>query len=224
MRRLNVSILVVLSAYALAGAAQAADMPLRGSLDAFEVREFLSPWYVRGDVGYWFSTKSSGSTPSISDVGAVDFGIGYRGTGWRADVTSSYAFQPHANISPFGTPDMRARINVIATLFNGYVDLGTWYGVTPYVGAGLGFSYMRPIQFASVSLPPSLASNSGTFDLSWDVTAGFSFPITRNFLIDSSYRYLHVGSPKTDFPGVGTLDWGAMNFHEIRTGFRYLID
>ncbi len=108
MRRLNVSILVVLSACALAGAAQAADMPLRGSQEAFAVREFVSPWYVRGDVGYWFSTKNGGS-PSYSDVAALDFGIGYRGVGWRADVTTSYAFQPHANISPFGTPDIRAR-------------------------------------------------------------------------------------------------------------------
>jgi len=224
MRPLNVSVLVVLSACTLAGAAQAADMPLRGSQEPFEVREFISPWYVRGDVGYWFSANSSGSTPSFSDVGAVDFGIGYRGAGWRADVTTSYAFQPHANMNPLGTPDIRARINVLATLFNGYLDLGTWYGVTPYVGGGIGFSYLRPIQFSSVSLPPSQATNPGSFDFSWDVTAGFSYPLTRNFLIDSGYRYLHVGSPKTVFPGIGTLDWGPMNFHEIRTGFRYLID
>src|SRR5689334_8232718 len=115
MRRLDVSVLVVLSACALAGAAQAADMPLRGSQEPFEVREFISPWYVRGDVGYWFSANSSGSTPSFSDVGAVDFGIGYRGAGWRADVTTSYAFQPHANMNPLGVPDIRARINVLAT-------------------------------------------------------------------------------------------------------------
>jgi opacity protein-like surface antigen len=223
MRRLNVSTLVVLSACALAGAAQAADMPLRGSQDAFAVREFISPWYVRGDVAYWFSTNSGGSSPSFSDVAAVDVGIGYRGVGWRADVTSSYAFQPHANISPFGTPDIRARINVFATLFNGYYELGTWYGLTPYVGGGLGFSYLRPIQFASVSLPNG-SNNPGTYDLAWDMTAGFSYPLSRNFLIDAGYRYLHVGSPKTVFPGVGTLDWGGMNFHEIRTGFRYLID
>ena len=31
-----------------------------------------------------------------------------------------------------------ATINSIASLVNGYVDLGTWHGVTPYVGAGLG--------------------------------------------------------------------------------------
>ena len=90
-------------------------------------------------------------------------------------MTTSYAFQPHANLSPLGTPDLRARINVLATLFNGYLDLGTWYGVTPYVGGGIGFSYLRPIQFTSVSVPPSVASNSGTFDFSWDLTVNATF-------------------------------------------------
>lgn len=28
-------------------------------------------------------------------------------------------------------------------LFNAYVDLGDWFGVTPYVGAGVGLSYVR---------------------------------------------------------------------------------
>ena len=26
-------------------------------------------------------------------------------------------------------------------LFNGYLDLGTWYGITPFVGVGAGLSF-----------------------------------------------------------------------------------
>src|SRR6185437_8650685 len=28
-------------------------------------------------------------------------------------------------------------------LANGYVDLGSWYGITPFVGAGVGVAYNR---------------------------------------------------------------------------------
>ena len=28
-------------------------------------------------------------------------------------------------------------------MVNGYVDLGTWSGITPYVGAGVGFAYNK---------------------------------------------------------------------------------
>ena len=37
----------------------------------------------------------------------------------------------------------RGNIASYVTMFNGYADLGTWYGVTPYVGAGVGFAYNK---------------------------------------------------------------------------------
>lgn len=226
---LNVSVIVVASAGLFAPAVQAADLPIAGP-GPLVVSEFVSNWYLRGDVGYQFSASSGTSNPpftgsSYSDVGVIDFGVGYR-AGWlRGDVTASYLFQPHfTGSTAAASPDVTARINVIATLFNLYVDLGNWYGFTPYIGGGAGFSWMSPTQFNAVSLPVAGAINAGTYDFSWDVTTGFSYAITRQFLIDTSYRYLHIGTPKTDIAGYGTIYYGSMDAHEFKTGFRYMID
>ncbi len=229
MRQLNVSVIVLASACMLAPAAKAADLPAGGP-QAFRVDEFVSNWYLRGDVGYQFSASGSDTNApfigsQFTDSGTIDFGIGYR-AGWlRADVTSTWLFEPwFYGSTTRAQPDVKARMNVIATLFNLYADLGTWYGFTPYIGGGAGFSWMRATEFQSISMPPSASNNSGDFDLSWDLTVGFSYAVSRQFLIDTSYRYLHIGTPKTEMVNFGPLDFGSMDAHEFKTGFRYLID
>jgi opacity protein-like surface antigen len=230
MRHLSISAVVVASACLLApAAAQAADLPIGGPRP-LAVDEFVSNWYLRGDVGYQFSASSGTSNPpftgsSYSDAGVIDFGIGYR-AGWlRADVTSSWVFEPHfTGSTAAANPDVTARVNAISTLFNVYVDLGNWYGLTPYVGGGAGFSWLRPTGFNAVTLPVVGAISRDTIDFSWDLTAGFSYAVTRQFLIDTSYRFLHVGTPRTDIAGFGTIDYGSMDVHELKTGIRYLID
>lgn len=229
MRRLTAAAIIA-SVSALGGVAQAADLPFTAP-PAYVVSEVHSGWYVRGDIGYQFS-GSTGTTDapftdsSYGDVGVIDFGIGYRATGWlRGDVTSSYAFQPRFTGDTAGHPmSVTARINVVSTLFNIYADLGSWYGLTPYLGAGMGFSWMRPTEFAATTLPTGGAISSGTIDLSWDLTAGFSYALSRQFVIDTSYRFLHVGTPRTNIANFGAIDYGSMDVHEFRTGFRYMID
>jgi len=41
------------------------------------------------------------------------------------------------------TPLVNAHINRTSLIANGYFDLGNWWGVTPYVGAGIGVSYLQ---------------------------------------------------------------------------------
>jgi opacity protein-like surface antigen len=41
------------------------------------------------------------------------------------------------------TPDITATLNRTTPMLNAYVDLGNWWGFTPYVGAGIGFSYLQ---------------------------------------------------------------------------------
>ncbi len=41
------------------------------------------------------------------------------------------------------TPFTEGSLNRTSGFVNGYVDLGNWYGVTPYIGAGLGVSYLQ---------------------------------------------------------------------------------
>ncbi|ATQ69339.1 MULTISPECIES: outer membrane protein [Methylosinus] len=50
-----------------------------------------------------------------------------------------YAYDPNETCQARTTGNMSR----ITGLFNAYVDLGNWFGLTPYVGAGVGASYVR---------------------------------------------------------------------------------
>ena len=229
MRHLSVSVIIVASSGLLSLAVQAADLPIGGPTP-YAVTEFVSNWYLRGDVGYQFSASGGTSDPPFTssqwgDAGVLDLGIGYR-AGWlRGDVTTSWSVQPRFTGDTPGRPgNVTAKFDVVSTLVNVYADLGNWYGFTPYVGGGVGFSWMRQFQFSSATLGGPTDASLDTVDFSWDVTAGVSYQITRQFLIDTSYRFLHVGTPNTSNPPFGTIDYGSMDVHELKAGFRYLID
>ena len=46
--------------------------------------------------------------------------------------------------------------DTLTVLVNGYVDFGTWYGFTPYLGAGVGISYLRTGDYTVASLGNAL--------------------------------------------------------------------
>jgi opacity protein-like surface antigen len=57
-----------------------------------------------------------------------------------ADPTTLYGVAPDPSQC---TPQQSASLQKNLLLANGFIDLGTWYGVTPYVGAGIGAAYIR---------------------------------------------------------------------------------
>jgi opacity protein-like surface antigen len=230
MRRFILSAVIAASG---TGLAQAADLPFPGASQPLVATEFASNWYLRGDVDYRFYDSPGGGvsgvnfeSSSIANNAAFDAGIGYKADWFRVDVTAGYGIRPHF----FGTLDggqtsVQARLTAITTLVNGYFDLGTWWGLTPYIGAGIGFSWMRPSEFVwAFPIPNVPVTAASTFDLAWAAMAGVSYPLGRNLLVDAGYRFLHIGSPKMNLGGLGNIDLGDMSAHEVRVGLRYMVD
>ena len=111
----------------------------------------------------------------------VEAGAGYQINQWfRTDATYTYYGSQPVNgygtiscITSLSPIDDQATGNVIATgvntnvcstkestsvqknlfLANGYVDLGTYWGVTPYIGAGVGTAYLNASQTVNVFNP-----------------------------------------------------------------------
>ena len=50
-----------------------------------------------------------------------------------------YLYDPNETCTPYVT----AHLNRTTPMFNAYLDLGHWWGFTPYVGAGVGMSYLQ---------------------------------------------------------------------------------
>ncbi len=64
--------------------------------------------------------------------------------GRNANVASpggaaGFLYNPNETCTPYVT----AHLNRTTPMFNAYIDLGNWWGFTPYVGAGIGISYLQ---------------------------------------------------------------------------------
>jgi len=120
--------------------------------------EDFGGWYLRGDIGFsnqrvkrLSNVLDAGNTTSVQNLGfntagIFGLGLGYKVNNWfRADVTGEYRgnsqfFGTDLISFPggFGAHTYHATKSESLALANAYVDLGTWWGVTPFVGAGAG--------------------------------------------------------------------------------------
>ena len=182
-----------------------------------------SGWYIRADVGvgiddsYAFrstldaTNPSGGAAPPISRVfsnvgGSAIFGlgVGYQINNWfRADITGEYrtgasyragvAYVAGCGAS-FCLDTYNANYWKAVGLVNGYVDLGTWWGLTPFVGAGVGFAYSGMNGLTDNGLGNGFAADTKKTSFAWALHAGVGYAITERLKLEASYRYLNTGT------------------------------
>jgi opacity protein-like surface antigen len=191
-------------------------------------------WYLRGDVAYRFGAISGASAApgfidptdsKISSSMAGGIGGGIKTEWLRTDVTLEYG-SPMKYDGMIATPsDVTAKISALTGLFNAYLDLGTWYGLTPYIGAGAGASYVRAYDYSSALAPPFAGDLSHS---QWKFTyagmAGVGYAISRNSMIDIGYRYINFGDVTTGSDAFGAMTFKNVAAHEIRVGLRWSFD
>jgi opacity protein-like surface antigen len=214
--------------------AHAADMPLPAPQIVYQQAPCCDTgrWYLRGDVGVGVQTFSSfdhGQTNSvfvwpaswtivqkdIQDTAIFGMGVGYAWNSWlRFDVTGEYRtkagfkatgryteFCGGANCFDINTGNVSSAV----FLANAYVDLGTWWCLTPFIGAGVGGArnMISGVQDQGIigsngTVGFGFTSNdSSQWNLAWDVTAGLTYNVNDNLKIDLSWRFLNMGSPQT---------------------------
>lgn len=94
----------------------------------------------------------------------------------------------------------------LTVMANGYYDIETSSGITPYVMAGAGI----------LNTDVSWSSDTDT-SFAWQVGAGLGFKIDENLTFDVGYRYLRPEGLQS--PGNGNdVDWET---HNILAGIRY---
>ena len=173
--------------------------------------------------GYISSSASQAfNNTTLSPFGMVDVGAGYRFNDWfRVDGTFEY--RGGANLqslytltdpaSPiYGGPAQnadfyRADVSSYVGLVNGYVNVGSWFGISPFIGAGLGVADNKVGGFTDQNLAfadySALGASGGYFGngsktaFAWALMAGLDFNVSRNLKLEFSYRYLNYGSIAT---------------------------
>ena len=193
-----------------------------------------SGWYLRGDVGYnWGRLDGAASAlgftdPTENSLGGgvvVGAGAGIKSQWLRTDVTVDYRL-PLKYEGTIATPgDVTAKISATSALFNGYIDLGTWYNITPYIGAGAGAAYLRAFDYTSALAPPFTGDTSHTqWNFSWAVMAGFGYVVAPDLMVDLGYRYIDFGDVKTANDSFGKMTFQNVAAHELRLGLRWSFD
>jgi len=207
-------------------------------------------WYIRGDMDHHWSkfrgadyitygpppgtnTFDSGKLKGAFSLGG---GVGYQvNNHFRVDFTGDYWFKSDFRGSTSGTAGPGcappgpcfstevSKMSALLLLANAYADLGTWHGVTPYVGAGIGGAY---IKWDTVYDPNTPERNPGSknWRFAYALMAGASYCLTDRWKLDAGYRFTRIQGgrmfeydPSSSGPG---FDKG-FNVHEVRGGLRY---
>lgn len=224
-----------------------------------------SGWYIRGDLGY--NTSMDGGKPTLKtwDFGnetattsafdqnrfSKDFtlnaGGGYQFNDFlRTDLTLDYFRTSFSGASDWERCGDKAStkclykgqdMTALGLLVNGYVDLGTYWGFTPYLGAGAGTSYVKwgdvnqsvDCRRCDVNDPMLDHEGADSWRFTYALMAGTSYDLTDRLKMDFGYRFSQIASGDMfQFNGYEQADgaFGAkakdkgLTRHEFRTGLR----
>ncbi|WP_034855169.1 outer membrane protein [Sinorhizobium sojae] len=225
---------------------------LRGDMSYAPWREEGDPYYRNFD-GAGYEIVPFDSARFDRPV-AVAIGLGYQFTDiFRGDVTAEYFEGRFDGSSLTATPcagegagtscsfSHSANFSALGLMANGYVDLATLAGFTPYLGVGLGAVHIdwKTVHESSACIAAggACAGSAGAASFkgrdSWRFTyalmAGVSYDFTDRLKLDLGYRFSRIaGGDMFDFgaealagaTGAKGHDDGLTR-HEIRVGLRF---
>lgn len=271
------SLIAAGAASLLSSAAFAADLPIAPPPLAYApppVQDF-GGWYLRGDIGFsnqsvnnirksdpaaYSQLNSFNETTSFDTGGIFDVGVGYRFNNWfRGDITAQYRGKsnfkgtdvftfPAFGLNASGQDNYTASKSELLFMANAYVDLGTWWCITPFIGAGVGASRVsisgfndsgvNNLQLTSTPFiggPPvvsnATAGNGSKWNFAWAAHAGLAYKISPSVTLELAYSYVDLGSGTTGvittfdgFSRGNVFKFNDITSHDLKLGVRWDLD
>ena len=187
--------------------------------------EDFGGWYLRGDIGMTNQSlkrlDSNSPDAALFDSAGMGFdsatlfglGVGYRYNNWmRFDATAQYRGRANFHGSHFSNAfpgstlvnNFSGSKSEVLVLANAYVDLGTWWCITPFIGAGVGTSYNRISGFRDTGggndfgvprpIGVTYAADAGQWNFAWAAHAGLAYKVNPGLTIELGYSYVDLGS------------------------------
>jgi opacity protein-like surface antigen len=239
--RISLIVATILATATAVHVAAAADMgahPPVITADSVMPDETGFGWYLRGDVGFarsvaptmsWQST--SYANRSVTNGASLGIGFGYRFTeNLRSDLTLDFLTNHRVRGYLNTTDDDRLNQSAASLLANGYYDIGTYFGVTPYIGAGIGIARVNngALTRDLGGIPTYTFAGRTQFALAAAATTGFSFDIGHGLQADVGYKFTWIDKTRTGKETTSTLDGpvtiGDFGSHQIRFGLKYFFN
>ena len=248
----------------VAAPAFAADLPDPVIVDPAPV--VYGGWYLRGHIGMSNQQVGSidsipFNNPAIehgwideggfSSAPVFGGGIGYQFNDFlRGDITAEYRGSadfnaldsvtynsgPPANAVLTRTNDYSAKKSEWLFLANAYADVGNFYGVTPYVGAGIGASRNTISNFRDVNVlnnGAAYAASESQWNFAWALHAGLGIKATERMTVDLGYSFVNLGDARTgtmynddpihNQPNDG-MHFKDITSHDLKLGVRYSLN
>ncbi|KUM23267.1 hypothetical protein AU467_10010 [Mesorhizobium loti] len=217
--------------------------------------EVGSGWYLRGDVSYLAqksfkngdftfpaTTNTNKSFSESEDAYFASIGVGYHFNDYlRADLNLGYLPGNKVSFSYDDTATVVAPATAtvasgnlknfaVSGILNGYVDLGTYVGLTPYVGAGVGIVRSKYDLSASYFTDNGDAtddfvehSSKAKYSVAYTLNAGVAYQVSKNVLIDLGYQYF--SAPDAEYITAASLNsfpvHKGISNHQVKLGLRY---
>jgi opacity protein-like surface antigen len=224
-------------------------------------------WYLRGDIGFSnqnvknvldtnsavYNNVAVAQTKQFGTAGIYGGGIGYEFNHWfRADFTGQYrgasdftGLDVVTGMGPLagfvGTDVYHATKSEALFLANAYVDLGTWWFITPFIGAGVGTARVSVANFSDTgdfinggqTHSFNYAGEGTKWNFAWAAHAGLAYKVSPNFTIELAYSYVDMGSGITgatsSFDQVTNTTHAPFSFRNITSndvtlGLRWNLD
>ncbi|MCP9229445.1 porin family protein [Mesorhizobium sp. LMG 17147] len=204
--------------------------------------EVGSGWYLRGDVSYLvqksFRDEDFAFTPASFDEKEdpifASIGFGYHFNDYlRADLNAGYLPGNKIEVGyNNGTTVASATLKnyAFSGILNGYVDLGTYVGITPYLGAGVGILQSKrrlSASYFTANADPTddfvLRDNKTQYSFAYTLNAGLAYQVSKNVSVDVGYQYF--SAPDAEYVTAESLTSypirKGINNHQVKVGLRY---
>lgn len=179
-------------------------------------------------IGYewksWLRFDVTGEYRGSAVFLAQDRFPGGNGTFSRASNEADGTFLP-------GTNEYTADIESWVGLVNAYVNLGTYWCITPFVGAGVGFASIEVLGLKDVNVPNNsvfYAADHTETNFAWAVYGGLAYEVNPSVTIDLAYRYTDLGDARSgtvtafdNSSSYASVDIDDITSHDVMLGVRW---
>lgn len=166
---------------------------------------YVAPKFVYSYVSTDISGLGTNDVSTDDDVFGVAVALGYDfDVAFDVPIRAELEWNMHSQsekdhtytIAGIGNTDVTNNIGIQSVFLNAYFDLHNSSKFTPYVGAGVGVSFVDVEATLNGGIDYTIEEKTTT-NFAWNVGVGVAYAFTSNLSLDLSYRYSQFGKGET---------------------------